>query len=702
MNNTNIELVSKLGVIASTLSSIEDSQTLALSVNQIVDTIIDVKYNGLYLFDASAGKLKLHYAKGLNKEEQRIAEQTAMQRHPGWVYQNKEVLLISDTKKEKTGQSKDSERSFVIRSRVWLPIMSLDTPVGAFGLASTKVDSFSKEHISLLSFVCNLAGVVYNNISLKNKQEENNRNLIKALDETNRAKKIKQDFLAKMSHEIRTPMNAILGMTNLLADTNLSDHQAAYSKTLTIASKNLLKLLDDILDFSRLESENYTLENIPINPVDILKKAYHSLKFNAREKNLKLSFEIGEKVPTFIMGDPLRLGQVTMNLVSNAIKFTPKGSIHMSCRLSAIVNKRYRLQFKVSDSGIGIKKEKQDQIFKSFQQEDDSTTREFGGSGLGLSIAKEIVELYGGKIWVESIKNKGSSFFFEIDFDVPKELKTPQIHQQQEFNIQSLSQANILLVEDNDINRFLAKTILEKYHACVGLAENGKIAVEKVKDGSYDLILMDVQMPIMDGLTACSHIRNTLQSNIPIIALTANAIRGDSNKCFDVGMNDYITKPYEETDLINKIAALIPNKVIPKPLKTIPQKALTDPSKLSTPKGLYDLSNLKIIANNSPNLLINLIQVFLKETPGHLEDLLRSFDTNDHVNIGLMLHKIKSSIGVISIPDVMRQIKVLESKIQDNFDSLKLRGQVIKLIKKIELVLSLLEKEVNILKANSN
>jgi transcriptional regulator with GAF, ATPase, and Fis domain len=196
MDNTNIELVSKLGVIASTLSSIEDLKTLALSVNRIVDTIIDVKYNGLYFFDQDIGKLQLHYAKGLNKQEQRIAEQTAMERHPGWVYQNKEVLLISDTHKEKSGQSLDAERSFVIRSRVWLPIMSLDIVVGAFGLASTKVDSFSKEHISLLTFVCNLVGVVYNNITLKNKQQKNNRDLNKALDDTSRAKKIKKDFFS--------------------------------------------------------------------------------------------------------------------------------------------------------------------------------------------------------------------------------------------------------------------------------------------------------------------------------------------------------------------------------------------------------------------------------------------------------------------------------------------------------------------------
>jgi CheY-like chemotaxis protein len=391
-----------------------------------------------------------------------------------------------------------------------------------------------------------------------------------------------------------------------------------------------------------------------------------------------------------------------MNLLSNAIKFTSEGSIYMGCKLVNIVNKRYRLQFRVTDSGVGIKKEKQSQIFKSFQQEDDSTTREFGGSGLGLSIAKEIVELYGGKIWVESIKNKGSSFIFEIDFDLPKELKSPQIRMHNEFNIKSLNQAHILLVEDNDINRFLAKTILEKYHATVGLAENGKIAVDKVKKEPFDLILMDVQMPVMDGLMACTHIRKTLQSSIPIIALTANAIRGDSNKCFDAGMNDYITKPYEETDLITKIATLIPDKVIHINPKKDPSKPLSSNSSNTVVfKGLYDLSNLKIIANNNPSLLINLIQVFIKETPRHLDELLRSYETNNPVNIGLMLHKIKSSIGIISIPDVMQQIKMLETNIKSNTNHHNMRSHIVKLTKKIELVLRMLEKEVKVLKANS-
>ena len=697
MDNTNIELVSKLGVIASTLSSVTDLQTLAISVNRIVDTIIDVKYNGFYLVDQETNKLKLYYAKGMTKSEQQEADSTAMDRHPGWVYLNKEVLLISDTKKEKAGQSKDSERSFVVRSRVWLPIMSLDTAVGAFGMASTKVDSFSKEHIALLSFVCNLAGVVYNNITLKDKQEENNRTLMKALDDTKRAKKIKQDFLAKMSHEIRTPMNAILGMTNLLADTELSDKQGAYSKTLTIASKNLLNLLDDILDFSRLESENYTLENIPLNPIDILKKAYHSFKFKAREKNLDLTFNIADDVPDFILGDPLRLGQVVINLISNAIKFTRKGGIHLSCDLICVVNKRYRIQFKVVDSGVGIKKEKQTHIFQSFQQEDGSTTREFGGSGLGLSIAKEIVDLYGGKIWVESEKNQGASFFFEIDFDLPKELKTIQSEPKISI-VKSLNNAKILLVEDNEINRFLAITILEKYHAIVEVAENGQIAIDKIRKNTFDLVLMDVQMPVMDGITACKYIRQTLKSSIPVIALTANAIRGDSNKCFDAGMNDYITKPYDEIDLINKISILLPVFLSEKAPLWENIKSGKQLNSKNFKKGMYDLSNLKVIANNNPKVLFNLIEVFILKTPDLSMDLLKYCNEEKREKMAFVLHQIKSTIGVVSIPDVMKQIKEIELAVKQGAESTYLKPRIIKLTKKLDLVLSFLKKELEELK----
>ena len=510
-------------------------------------------------------------------------------------------------------------------------------------------------------------------------------------------KKIKQDFLAKMSHEIRTPMNAILGMTNLLADTDLSEKQGAYSKTLTIASKNLLNLLDDILDFSRLESENYTLENIPVNPVDILKKAYHSFKFNAREKNLDLTFDIADDVPLFIMGDPLRLGQVVINLLSNAIKFTRKGGIHLSCDLKCVVNKRYRIQFKVEDSGVGIKKEKQSQIFQSFQQEDDSTTREFGGSGLGLSIAKEIVDLYGGKIWVESKKYQGSSFYFEIDFDLPKELKSTQ-KEPKSKPVKNLNNAKILLVEDNEINRFLAITILEKYHAIVEVAENGQIAIDKIRKNIFDLVLMDVQMPVMDGLTACKYIRKTLKSSIPVIALTANAIRGDSNKCFDAGMNDYITKPYDEVDLINKIAKLLPVFLSEKaPLwnNVKPGKSLNSGI---IKKGMYDLSNLKIIANNNPKVLYNLIQVFILKTPDLTADLLKYYNEGKREKMAFVLHQIKSTIGVVSIPDVMKQINDIEFAVKQESMSALMKSKVIKLTKKLDLVLSFLKKELEELK----
>jgi len=688
MDNNNIQLVSKLDIIASNLSSIRDLKTLASSINKIVDSIVDVKYNGFYLLCQETQKLKIFYAKGFTKKEMQKAEESAMERHPGWVLKNKKMLLISDTLKEKQGQSKDSTRSFVVRSRVWLPIMSFDKAVGAFGLASTQVDQFSEEHIALLSFVCNLAGVVYNNINLKNKQEQNNRNLIKALDQANRAKQIKQDFLAKMSHEIRTPMNAILGMTNLLASTELSQQQQAYSKTLTIASKNLLGLLDDILDLSRLESESYSLENIPIQPVDIIKKTYHSLKFKAREKNLNLIFNIDKKVPPFIIGDPLRLSQILINFVSNAIKFTSKGYIEISCSLNTVMNGRYRIRYQVKDTGVGIKKEKQKLIFQNFQQEDDSTTRQFGGSGLGLSIAKEIVELYGGKIGVESKKGHGSTFFFEIDFDIPKKQEFTSKETKKTL-VNSLKKATILLVEDNEINRYLAITILEKYNAIVDFAENGKIAIDKIKEKSYDIILMDLQMPVMDGLTASRIIREQIDSKIPIIALTANAIRGDSNKCFDAGMNDYITKPYEETDLINKIAQLLPF------LQTNKELIINNDSRNNSL--LYNLSNLKAIANNNPQILIKLIHVFLDETPKMLKELRSHHELGNKEQVFSITHQLKSSIGVLSIPNLKKQLNKLESMMgAPNSDKKKAttKALILDIMKKIGTVLIELKQEL--------
>ncbi len=384
--------------------------------------------------------------------------------------------------------------------------------------------------------------------------------LLKAKNIAEESMHSKEIFLANMSHEIRTPMNAILGMSKLLEDDPLSEKQKKYLNTIQQSGENLLVIINDILDFSKIESGKMTFESASFNINTLANTLIDSLQYKVSEKDVALYAQIDASLKDFnIIGDPTRLNQILINLLSNAIKFTKKGNIILSIVPLRETHNNVTLQFKVSDSGIGIEKEKLDHIFKSFSQAEDGTTRKYGGTGLGLTITKQLTTLQGGKIWVESTLNKGSDFYVELEFqkeEIPLslDLKSPQKNKTQEA---LLINKRILLVEDNKINQFYASSILEKYKLKIDIADNGQIALEMAQKNTYDLILMDMQMPVMDGLTASKKIRQDLKLDWPILALTANAIRGDDQKCLDAGMSDYLSKPFEEKDLINKIITLL-------------------------------------------------------------------------------------------------------------------------------------------------
>lgn len=365
--------------------------------------------------------------------------------------------------------------------------------------------------------------------------------------------KAKENFLANMSHEIRTPMNAIMGMTRLLKESKEQVDKEKYLDAIENSAQNLLVIINDILDISKIEANKLQLESISFDLFKVLDDTELLLRYKTEEKGILLDFNREQTVPQYVLGDPVRLSQILTNLLSNAIKFTEKGSV--SCSVQAIKNENntVKLKFRITDTGIGIAQDKLDKIFKSFTQEDQATSRKFGGTGLGLAITKSLVELHNGSIDVLSTKNKGTTFNVEIDYEEahqPIEIKSNQ------DKIKSLSKiagARVLLVEDHEINKFLAETILTNWNMSVDHAYNGKEAIEKIeKENDYDIILMDVQMPIMDGLTTTKLLR---QKGIltPIIALTANAIKGDDQKCLDAGMDDYVSKPIDPSTLFNKI-----------------------------------------------------------------------------------------------------------------------------------------------------
>jgi PAS domain S-box-containing protein len=351
---------------------------------------------------------------------------------------------------------------------------------------------------------------------------------------------LRKSILANVSHELRTPVNAIVGMSALLSATALSEQQREYLKTMRFSSDSLLVLIDDLLDVSRIESGKVELEFIEFDVRDNFSQLTKGLSLRAEEKGLKFSWEIDTRVANRLRGDVHRLNQVLTNLISNAIKFTEAGNVQLAVGCVMSTENKQRIRFEVKDTGIGIAANRQAAIFQEFTQEDSSTTRKFGGTGLGLAISKKIVELMGGQLELISEKNSGSSFFFELDL----ELGSEQEQQAPIFN-PDLRGARILLVEDNKVNQFLANALLTSWKARVDISEDGADAVERVKTGDHDLVLMDLQMPVMDGFEATAVIRNELKSSIPIIGLSANALNDERERSLQIGMDDYVSKPFK-------------------------------------------------------------------------------------------------------------------------------------------------------------
>jgi PAS domain S-box-containing protein len=391
-------------------------------------------------------------------------------------------------------------------------------------------------------------------------QKDLEANLREAKAQAEISSRAKQDFLANMSHEIRTPMNAILGMSQLLAQTELNGPQASYLHAISASAENLLVIINDILDLSKIEAGHMAIERIGFSPQEVLAQVEKTLLYKAEEKGISFITHLGPGVPPVLFGDPYRLTQVLLNLAGNSVKFTEHGSVTVACSLlEALPDGEVRVEFAVGDTGIGMDADYLAQIFENFSQEDSSISRKFGGTGLGLGISKKLVELLGGELHVSSQKNWGTTSRFALPLAVasPADLPQPKASP----NLSSLRYAlrgkRVLLVEDNSFNRMLAGVFLNNLSLDVTEAANGEIAVALAQAQAFDLILMDVQMPVMNGYEATAILRQELGLTVPIIALTANAISGEREKCLAVGMNDYLTKPFQEGDLIRIVQSWV-------------------------------------------------------------------------------------------------------------------------------------------------
>lgn len=398
--------------------------------------------------------------------------------------------------------------------------------------------------------------VIDSDITSRKRAEQEILNAKKLAEESSRAKEL---FLANMSHEIRTPMNAIMGIVQLMEDMKFDETQKHYLHSLKFAGENLLYIINDVLDISKIESGKMHIEKIEFDLIALIDDLISSMNYRAKEKNIVLSTDLQTTLLVNLVGDPVRLNQILTNLIGNAIKFTEGGRVKLSVRERKRDNGSSILCFEVEDNGIGIPKEKQELIFRAFEQAEMDTSRKYGGTGLGLYIVKRLVELQGGTVSLVSEPGNGSTFSFELAFDVAEKKSRSADQILEPGPLHNVTGEEVLLVEDNALNQMVAEKFLEGMGLSIDIAENGAVAVKMLKEKKYDLVLMDIQMPEMDGYEATRHIRSGTNGNknIPILAMTAHALHDEEAKCRKAGMNDYISKPLKRSVLHSKIIELL-------------------------------------------------------------------------------------------------------------------------------------------------
>ena len=484
-------------------------------------------------------------------------------------------------------------------------------------------------------------GIHWNNSITKQRELE----LVKAKESAELSSKVKKQFLANISHEIRTPINVIMGMAELLFESEVDDEKKQEINAIRVSSKNLLEIVNDLLNFSKIDSGKVELKSFEFSLHETISEGLDLFLTQIKKKGLELKYILDPKIPDVVFGDELKLKQIINNLVSNAIKFTEKGGIFVTTEMLREYEEECIIQLSFIDTGIGIKKDKHEIVFQQFMQADYDTTRKYGGTGLGLSITKELVEIMGGQINLVSDEGLGSRFIVVLPFKKSINPKLLIKETTTKVEIETFPGKKILLVEDSHLNKHLVCKILEQMQFSVVWAENGLEAIDKIQKDTFELVLMDIHMPEMDGYTATRIIRKKLNIEVPIIALTANAAKEDADKALQSGMDDYISKPFEKKELISKIKFY-----------------LEDKKKLGKEKKWVNLSYLNQLSNGDKIFTEKIIKMFLVQNKQKLTELETAIQQGHFDKIRKIAHTLKSAVRTFGIDELAESLAQIEKE----------------------------------------